>query len=158
VEYVTNMRKNLADSWTRGTFIAGGFVLAVALVNLLFHSPAAYAQLQAWKLIPTPESYTELYFDHNLTLPSVVTDKPITFAFGIHNAQGQTMIYPYTVTIVSANGTIRPLAHGLIAIADAATATIPEAIGLTAGTTNAEISVDLPNQHQEIHFWLGAAK
>jgi hypothetical protein len=67
--------------------------------------------------------------------------------------------YPYVVALVTPPpGIARILAHGTVSLNNGNVATVPEALTLPKGTIAGEISVELADQNQEIHFWLEAAK
>jgi hypothetical protein len=156
---MNNYSHNIAKVSTRGLIFAVGLVLAALLGGLvLLHPAGVYTQLQHWHLVAVPERYTELSFDRNLRLPSALTQKPIPFAFTIHNAQGQTMTYSYTVMAQAVGGSPRQLAAGSVNLADGSTQTVTQTITLPKGAAATEIMVILPNQQQEIHFWLGATQ
>lgn len=57
-----------------------------------------HRKLSDWKLIPIPETYTELYFEDHTSLPKKTTAGEVTtFSFTIHNMEGVTTTYPYEV-------------------------------------------------------------
>jgi len=140
----------------RSLILAAGLGLAGVLAIVLFHAAGVHAQLAAWKLVPTPEAYTELYFNQNLSLPKSLTQDPIRFNFTIHNVEGQTATYPYLVLLRTADGRTQRLAGGNVTLADGGVRTITETITLPANTPTSEVMVVLTGEDQEIHFWLGA--
>lgn len=53
---------------------------------------------------PHNQTYTELAFNNLNNLPSTIpANNQIAFSFWVHNVEGQTYTYPYTVTIESGN-------------------------------------------------------
>jgi len=57
-----------------------------------------HEKLSEWKLIPIPETYTELYFEDHASLPKQTkANEKTTFSFTIHNQEGRVVEYPYEV-------------------------------------------------------------
>lgn len=55
-------------------------------------------KLADFKLIPIPETFTELYFEDHSSLPThTVAGKTDSFSFTIHNIEYATTTYPYSV-------------------------------------------------------------
>ncbi len=138
-----------------------GLILAIALglaiiIAVVQHQASIAAFLAKQKLAPAPERYTELYFDHNVNLPTTLTTNPVTFSFSVHNMEGSRMSYPYTVTVKPLTGIAHTLSTNSVTLDDNAVATIPEKLTLPQTDANSEITIFLPNQQQEIHLWLRA--
>ncbi len=138
---------------TRIAALVAGFAVAATLGSLMWQSVDAAAIIT-----PVAEHYTELSFSQRLPLPSVVTQKPIPFSFSIHNVEGQFVSYPYTVALKLPSGSVTQLASGTVPLAEGYSSTVPESITLPKGTGTSEILVILPDQRQEIHFWLRATQ
>jgi hypothetical protein len=156
VEHMSDTPKTLLPTWIRGSIIAAGFLMAIAVGETLFHSQAVYAQLESWKLIPMPQRFTELYFENNTSLPTTVTTKPLVFDFGIHNQEGEFVAYSYEIVMETPSGLTQELSSGTIALPDGQVASIPVVVSLPKGIKTAEIFVELPNQKQVIDFRVGA--
>ncbi|HUD11144.1 MAG TPA: hypothetical protein VMS08_01935 [Candidatus Saccharimonadia bacterium] len=150
--------KKLVPAWIRGTFITAACLMAIAIGDTLFHSQVVYAQLESWKLIPTPQHFTELYFENNQSLPTTIPTKPVAFDFAIGDHDGQLVTYPYEVVITTQSGVTSEVDAGQVALPDGQTASIPVLLTLPKGTTTAEIYVELPDQKQVIDFRMGAAQ
>ncbi len=53
---------------------------------------------------PHNQSYTELAFNNPNNLPTVIpANHIITFTFWVHNVEGRSLVYPYTIIIKSGN-------------------------------------------------------
>ena len=145
--------------WTRSVVFTVGLLASVILAVALFRSAGVSAQLSAWKLMPAPERYTELFFNQSLTLPTTLAElkgRPVTFSFSIHNLEGQVTEYPYMVVYTNDHGASTEVALGSVVLEDGAVKRIAQTITLPAGATaKSEISVVLPSQDQSIHFWVG---
>ena len=139
----------------RGLIVATSFILAIIIATTLFNTQVI-AFLSSQKLIPTPDRYTELYFNHNVNLPTTLTADPISFSFSIHNVEGSRTVYPYTIVAKPVTGTARTLSTSSVTLASNAVATISKKLTLPQTNTDVEILVLLPNQQQEIHLWLRA--
>ena len=107
-------------------------------------------------LKPQPERYTELYFDQPATLPSVWPAKPVGFAFHVHNVEGRPVTYHYTVLETSATGVQTTVQAGQLALASDAAQDVAVQLALPVAKTRTEVTVVLPDQQQQIHFWIGA--
>jgi hypothetical protein len=107
-------------------------------------------------LKPQPERYTELYFDKPQQLPSVWPAKPVAFAFRVHNQEGHTVTYNYQVFETTAAGVQLPVATGQLALPSGAAQDVPVKLTVPVAKTRTEVTVVLPDQQQQIHFWIGA--
>ena len=127
--------------------LAGSFIAYLERGSL-------YTELGALNLIPTPERFTELYFANAASLPTeAITGEPITFSFVIHNVEGVTTSYPYTVYITYPSGKSITLANGLVTLGNGASTTIPiEDAFTTLG--KGTVVVDLTSLDQQIDFLL----
>jgi len=133
---------------TAAVLVVGGIALAY-----LAGTSFARAQLTALKLIPEPERYTELYFNHTASLPTAGTS--VTFSFSIHNVTGQTKVYPYEIMLIGPTGNDEVLESGATSTTAGQIADIPVTVHVPLGTANSQIAVELPQQAQSIDFWLG---
>jgi hypothetical protein len=142
----------MASSRRRIALICAAVVIAMAAGDALFHSQLVHAQLQSWKLIPTSEQFTELYFDNNLSLPTTLTSQSLQFDFSVHNVTGQSVVYPYNVVMTDAHGKQTILTTGSLDLPSGQVATVPVIATVPTGTLAAEISVSLPVQQESIDF------
>ncbi len=146
----------MSDSPTQKTktillLLGGGIALCVLLY--LARVPL-YNELNALKLIPEPEPFTELYFDTYPQDPSQVTNgTTISFSFTIHNVEGTTTTYPYLVYVMRSLGTTT-IDEGVITLADNASSTISEAAVLSYAWEPGEFIVLLPTLQQHIDFYV----
>ena len=130
-------------------------LICVASVVYLFRG-AVYNGLDALKLIPTPERFTELYFTDPGAIPSSVTSgKPISFTFTIANQEGVTTTYPYSSYFMDTNGHQTLLASGTVTIANEASTTISVSHTFIASAIAGKVVVALPSiNDQQIDFLL----
>ena len=111
-----------------------------------------------------PETFTELYFENHQELPKLLAEpnefnwyynpntRLYSFAFTIINHENKLMNYTYTVSyfeheevLIDTNETI---------IQDDASKTIYEQFSLPINHSRIKVTVDLPNQDQQIFFWI----
>ena len=134
------------------------FVIFLVLAGSFFlyqQSSAIYAGLNSLKLIPQPETFTELYFENASYLPrATVAGKPISFAFTIHNVEATTTVYPYEVYFEGLNGIKEVLQSGTVSLADNTTTTINVSYIFLASDLQGEVAVNLTSLNQSIDFLL----
>jgi len=144
----------------RGVITAAGLILAGVIASLVWKVPAVHAQLAAWKLVPQPAAYTELSFDNSLGLPFKPQTGPIHFEFQIHNLERTTVRYPYELIIDGPDGIAQVVGGGTVTLTDGASANVPTYVVLPKADLSGrtQVTVWLPNQQQEIDFWLGVTQ
>jgi hypothetical protein len=115
-----------------------------------------YADLNSLKLIPQPETFTELYFENASYLPrATVAGQPISFSFGIHNVEYATMTYPYEVYFEYPDGSQIYFTSGTVTLASDASTSIPVTYTFQASGLVGKVVVDLPSLgDQQIDFLL----
>ena len=102
-----------------------------------------------------PETFTELYFEDHLTLPSKITlFKENNFKFTIHNLENKDMLYPYEVYI-EVNGEKQSIDKSSVSIKNNEYKTIAQTFIITTQIQRAEIVVNLIDKKQQIDFWMG---
>jgi hypothetical protein len=113
------------------------------------------AELNNLKLIPMPERFTELYFENPSTLPKqIIAKKPISFAFTIHNLEGVTTTYPYTVFLQYPSANPSTIVSNTVTIADNASTTITISYVFPESNRQVKVGVDLTSLNQSIDFLL----
>jgi FlaG/FlaF family flagellin (archaellin) len=130
-------------------------ITATALAVLIvlgahFHTPiqSAYSLASSHH----PETYTELYFDNVVKLPTRVTaGKPYNFSFEVVNHEAKAMSYHYQVT-VQTNQTSRTLASGDLLLKADGVAKVPVPITVNQVNLLSTITVSLAAQHESISF------
>jgi hypothetical protein len=144
----------------RGVTLAGSLIVFGLVLTFVLRTPAAQAKLQSWKLLPTAEAYTELYFVMPQTIPSQASATPVTFTFRIHNLTGRAVTYPYQILIDGPNGEAAVVLSSSILVTDQNYQDIPESITLPKADQSGrtQVVVWLPNQNQQIDFWLGGTQ
>jgi uncharacterized membrane protein len=141
--------------------------LTVALLLLILcvifvvyeYGGVIYAQMMAFKLIPTSEQFTELYFTDPSAIPtSLQADQAISFQFTIHNLEGATTTYPYEAYFQDNSGNITILASNTVSLPNNESTTVAVSYSFPKSTTSNEqgkVIVDLPSHNnQQIDFFL----
>jgi uncharacterized membrane protein len=107
-----------------------------------------------------PERFTELYFTYSNNLPSSVhSGQLLPVSFTVHNAEGHTMTYVYSVKFVdsTSNQTIVFNQHQF-SLPNDKVQVITDDIKLPTFNGRAEATVALINQPETIHFWVVNAR
>lgn len=125
-------------------------LLILGLFGYAYRTPIK-AQLDAWKLLPRDEQFTELYFNNPASLPSeAVRGSKIDFSFTIHNLEGADKDYTYSVYFTDATGAITSIDKNTRRVAYDGNEIIQEAY--TYSGTAGRITVELPELNQSLHF------
>lgn len=109
----------------------------------------------SWALATTvkPETFTELYFENQLNLPSIVkANQQYYFDFTIHNLENQNMTYLYEVYLQTGDVKL-PIDRSIVTIKNNQYKTVPEEFSLNVPFIKSEIVVNLINKNQQIDFW-----
>lgn len=136
------------------------FILAVFLVVLLFvflwtQQQFVWAQIKNFNLVPIPERFTELYFNDYSSLPrKTVAKEFISFSFIIHNLEGATTTYPYSVYFQYPDGYKVVFAADAITLADGQYQTIIASHTWLASDLQGKVVAELNNLNQHIDFIL----
>jgi hypothetical protein len=102
-----------------------------------------------------PETFTELYFENHLSLPSKIAyyiEKD--FKFTIHNLENKDMEYPYEV-YMDINGEKQMIDKSSILIKNNEYKTITEDFTITIPMQRTRVVVNLISKNQQIDFWMG---
>jgi hypothetical protein len=128
-------------------------IFAVAVAACFFAWPTIYRALDAWKLVPHEEKLTELYIaDYNALPKAVVPGQVVPFTFVIHNLEGTSTVYRYTVSAGVSSTTRQTIASGVM---QATSGEYKDVLGsYTVGSTTASttIYIELPDQALSLHF------
>jgi hypothetical protein len=135
----------------KGLFLGAFIGLAIFGIVYVWSSSISSGKAQ-------PETFTELYFENYLHLPSNVTPKhPYSFQFTLHNLEGKDMEYPYVVYLeVGQNKQI--FDKGTIVVKENDYKTIQERFAAAGILSKSEIVVELTNKNQQIDFWIQGGK
>jgi hypothetical protein len=153
---IVQKKKSFRNYWA--PLVLTGVLCSIVVIIGLATAPAIRSQLAAWKVLPAPERFTALAFDNNLKLPQALMAAHQTFTFHIYNDEGVATSYPYIVTGTNSAGMRSIFATSQVSLASGANIAIPVSFVMPLGSGLSEVSVELPDQHQEIHFWLGKAQ
>jgi hypothetical protein len=150
----STQEKNDADNKRRSLYLVGKSLFLVFFVVV-----AIYGIFYTWSWsISTgktqAETFTELYFEDNLHLPSqVIPKRPYFFQFTLHNLEGKDMEYPYEVYIEVGQDKLL-FDKGTLFVQENGYKTIQERFATTDILRKGEIVVDLVNENQHIDFWI----
>jgi hypothetical protein len=134
------------------------FVIILCTTLISVNKQQIINQMNNWKLLPEPETFTELYFDNHLKLPSTVKINTLqTFSFTIHNEEYKTVTYPYEVYITGSNGQ-QLIDLKSVTLDQDHYKTIKETFSVTKPIKREEVIVKLTSLNQQIDFWIGVAK
>ena len=139
--------------------IVVGIILQIA--QLVNNVPAVKEAITLATTVK-PETFTELYFENHLSLPSkMIYNEDNKFKFTIHNLEYKNMTYPYEVYIkcleIGCNGEKQMIDEGKITLKHDEYKTIPESFTLTLPTGKIQVVANLINKNQQISFWLNGA-
>ena len=105
-----------------------------------------------------PETFTELYFENHLSLPStIIYGEDNNFKFTIHNLENKDMNYPYEVYI-NLNGEKQLIDQSSVFVKSNAYKTINEDFTISLPTARVEVIANLINKNQQIDFWIEGAQ
>jgi hypothetical protein len=136
-------------------FILSSLVIAVGVIILGYSLRAPlYNELNALKLIPEPETFTELYFGTYPQSQSQMSVKNhVSFTFVVHNLEGTTTDYAYSVYFVTATAT-STIDQSRVTLANNASTTIAESFTLRSAYQPGEVFVSIPALNQHIDFYI----
>lgn len=101
-----------------------------------------------------PETFTELYIDNHLQLPTQVNQgQTIHFSFTVHNLEYQQYTYPYEVYI-DENGQRTPIDTGTFSLPQHGYKTISESYTFNKDISRARVVINLIQKNQKIFFWM----
>ncbi len=142
------------------------FILFAALAILIVGGVLVYknvdpvvVELNTLKLLPKAETFTELYFNNQTALPNrVVPGTAIAFSFTIHNLEGVTTTYPYTVYFVQTNGDQFVFANGNVTLSDTTSTSIAISQYFPSPGVTGTVVVNLTGRSQKIDFLISNTK
>ncbi|HVZ67394.1 MAG TPA: hypothetical protein VG917_03960 [Patescibacteria group bacterium] len=130
--------------------------LGLFLIGLLIYKkPLILSKLNDLNLVPKPENLTEIYFDNYSSLEkNVLTDKPYSFSFVIHNLEGKKESYFYQITL-DVNGKSVLLDSNSVDVDSNSKKVIGETYKIPERAENATIRVEFPFKNQRIFYRVG---
>lgn len=119
----------------------------------IYHKSSKVREQVALATTKKPETFTELYFENHLKLPSTIKiGEKYPFSFTIHNLEYKTMNYPYEVYI-DTDGKRQNIEKKTVTLSHDNRVTINEEFSPISATRSAVV-VNLLNKNQEIRFWI----
>ena len=101
-----------------------------------------------------PETFTELYFENHLSLPStIIYGEDNKFKFTLHNLENKDMNYTYEVYI-NLNGEKQIIDQSSVFVKSGEYKTIDEDFTISLPTARVEVIANLINKNQQIDFWI----
>ncbi len=144
-------------AWNRKIAVLPGIVAVLLAASFIAYQKrdVIYGELNALKLIPIPERFTELYFENSSSLPrKTVAGQPISFSFTIHNVEGTTTTYPYSVYFKYPNGAQISFANSNVILAADASTSIKVTYIFPTSNLAGIVVVNLTQLNQQIDFLL----
>ena len=131
-------------------------VMIVVSINSL---PAVKRQLNSWKLLPQPETLTELYFTNPTQLPTTYTPGLAqSLNFTVHNLEYKNITYSYVINEVDVEGNVvQPLTNSIFTLGHDQYKVESILITPIDLGQKIKISVDLLNMDQSIDYLLSKA-
>lgn len=118
---------------------------------------AVYMIFYAWSISASnaqSETFTELYFEDHLDLPSkVIPNHRRFFQFTLHNLENEDMQYPYEVYIEVGRNKLF-IDKGAFFVRKNEFKTIQEEFVIASAFPRSKIVVNLINKNQQIDFWI----
>lgn len=112
-----------------------------------------YSRMKAWKLVPMPETLTELSFDNHLLLPKKLTSSGFVFSFTVHNLEFQDMRYTYEIKAIN-EVKESLLEKGHFYLSHDKHQTLSRGFGLKNLNFRTKVEIRLVEKDQYIHFWM----
>jgi hypothetical protein len=127
-------------------FVLGvGFFVSAPDTRLLNH----------WKLLPQPESFTELYFTDHQHLPTNFQDgESQVVKFTVHNVENKTMVYHYAIMSGEGLEGGHQLASGSFTLKNGELKKLDQPVTLVESSNRVAVQVVLTDQNQSIHYWV----
>ena len=131
---------------------AGKCLLLLAFIGL-----ATFGIFHTWSTSMAaspaqPDTFTELYFDNNVQLPSeIIPNHPYSFQFTLHNLEDRDMEYTYQVYLEVGNNKLI-FDKGTVSVKENDYKTIQEKFATASVLPKSEIVVELTNKDQHIDF------
>lgn len=133
--------------------LIGVFVLFVLVAE--GNSKAVNSALRKLNLVPITETFTELYFDDYSKLPTKsVVGEAINFSFTVHNLEGKTTTYPYSVYFEYPSGQKVTLKTGQLIIPNGEFGNVNVNYVFKTSNLYGKVYVRLNNLDQKINFIL----
>ncbi len=150
-----NSRGNKNIFITRLFFLSLTIALfAVVCYFAFFQKSTIIYLLDKYKLIPRPETFSELYFSDHLSLPKTINqNEPINYSFVIHNLEASDKNYPYKIYYISGDE-YKLLNEGQELVKQNETKTIAGYYTLNDSQKKYAIYVELTELNQSIHFYI----
>ena len=131
------------------------FLFFTGIFGVSVYHNQVYAKMQTLKLIPENPPFTELYFDNSSALPqNIIRHQPFSFSFTIHNLEGATTTYPYSVYLQYVSGAQSVFDSGRVTLSNGAATTISIRHIFNFSAKGPEIVVKLVSLNQQIDFYL----
>lgn len=144
----------------------GCAIVALSLTAFLAHSRIV-GQLNAWRLLPRPERFTELYFTNPSRLPTRYSpDQAQTLSFTVHNLENQSTQYHYAITAQTLDGKQQVLGDGTLNLKPDGSEEVVWSVAVPPLDSRVQVRVSLeyngipPGQvvptleTQTIHYWV----
>lgn len=131
--------------------------LAIELIFIAYFTLNTNSQFKELIVNATtvkPETFTELYFEDHLNLPSEITPKnDYEFKFTIHNLENKDMEYSYEVFLDLGDEKLF-IDKNVVSVKNGEYKTIEEKFRINDPAARTKIVVNLINKNQQLSFWV----
>ena len=134
-----------------------GVILCVVIVGFFYVTSLnnnGVNLLQHYKLLPTEQSYTELYIDSHQTLPNYLAPgREATASFTIRNYEHTNKNYKFIITSTLKNKT-NVIGSGSAMLKHNESKDLDFHYYVATTEPKTKIEIALPQEKQAIHFWV----
>ena len=139
-------------------FFLPAFLAGATLVSAFYGFRSHKTQIDEFliyhKLLPLPETLTELYFEDHLKLPNRIDPKKeYNFSFTVHNLEYKDMEYIYKVKAKSENSQYL-ITNGNINLKHDEYKNVAVVFKLKNIKERTKVEVDLAGKNQRVRFWM----
>lgn len=128
------------------------FVSTILMIQYARSNPAIMRQVTL-ATTRIPESFTELYFENHINLPTQIeSGKYYTYEFTIHNLENRDMEYPYTVYLERGDNQTA-IDQGIVEVKKDEYKTVENKVG-PLKSLRTKVVVELTDKNQIISFWM----
>lgn len=136
--------------------ISIGAGIVIIILAIIFNSATISRQLHSWKLLPSPEKLTELYFTRPNNLPTTYfPGKNQNVQFTIHNLEYQKENYHYVISVANNQGQqVTTLTQGDVVLMNGQYDKVSVNVILPDLGTREKITTTLTNVNESIDYWV----
>lgn len=135
------------------TFVV--FLLFVSIALFYLFSQYSNTQLlQSYKLVPTQESYTELYIDNHQNLPNYLAPgREASASFTLRNSEHKLKNYKFVITKTLEKDT-DVIGSGSASLAHGQSKSFKFDFDVATTEARTRVEVAIPDLNQSVHFYV----